>query len=462
MPIGAHPYIPNSVPAVRQAMLNAVGAHQASDLFASVPTELQVTGSLAIPPALVSEHDLQQHLERLLADVAGTNTLVSFLGGGAARHFVPALCDEIASRREFLTAYAGEGYSDHGKHQAWFEYQSLMAELLDMDFVSFPTYDWMAATSSAMLMAVRATGRSRLLVPDSMHPERRSHLHNFCRAGADRIEAVAFDPWNGGIDLEDLAGRLGDDLAALYVETPNYFGSVEVRLPEIVEAVHAVGAKCVVGVDPISLGVLAPPSAHGADIVVGDAQSLGLHLQAGGATCGFIASSQDPALVREYPTLLESITTTSHPDVWGFGWTSLDQTSFGKRDASDDITGTTSGLWAITAAVYLSSMGPAGMQEVGATIMSKSRYLAGRLVTLPGVEIGPTSVPFKELVVRFDDTGLSVVEINNRLLEQGILGGHDLSTEFPQLGQSALYCVTEVTPQEHIDRLVDALAELLR
>ena len=460
IPSNAHPYIPNSVPVVKQAMLEAIGARGATDLFASIPAKLQVAGPLPIPPALLSEHDLQGHIDQLLADVAGTNILVSFLGGGAARHFVPAVCDEIASRREFLTAYAGEAYSDHGKHQAWFEYQSLMGELLDMDFVSFPTYDWMAASSSAMLMAVRATGRSKILVPASMHPERRSHLHNFCRAGVDQIEEVAFDQATGGIDVVDLARRLEDDVAALYLENPNYFGGIELRLPEIVAAVHDVGAKSVVGVDPISLGVLAPPSTHGADIVVGDAQTLGLHMQAGGATCGFIASSDDPELVRQYPTLLESITTTSHPDVWGFGWTSLEQTSFGKRDASDDITGTTSGLWAITAAVYLSSMGPTGMQEVGTAIMSKSRYLAERLASLPGVELRPTSVPFKEMTVCFDDTGLTVAEINDRLLEQGILGGHDLSREFPQLGQSALYCVTEITPQEHIDRLVERLSEM--
>lgn len=460
IPSDAHPYIPNSVPAVKRAMLQAVGARGAADLFVSIPAELQVAGPLGVPPPLLSEHDLQAHIEQLLADVAGTNTLVSFLGGGAARHFVPAVCDEISSRREFLTAYAGEGYSDHGKHQAWFEYQSLMGELLDMDFVSFPTYDWMAASSSAMLMAVRVTGRSRILVPANMHPERRSHLHNFCRAGVDHIEEVAFDQATGGIDVVDLVRRLEDDVAALYLENPNYLGGIELRLPEIIATVHGVGAKCVVGVDPISLGVLAPPSAHGADIVVGDVQTLGLHMEAGGATCGFIASSDDPELVRQYPTLLESITTTSHPDVWGFGWTALEQTSFGKRDASDDITGTTSGLWAITAAVYLSSMGPTGMQEVGTTIMRKARYLADGLASIPGVELRPAGVPFKEMTVCFDDTGLTVAEINRRLLERGILGGHDLTLEFPQLGQSALYCVTEITPQRHVDRLVEALSEL--
>lgn len=456
----AHPYIPNSVPQVKQAMLDAVGAREPSDLFASIPAELQATGALEIPPALTSERDLKDHIEERLADVVGTDTLISFLGGGAARHFVPALCDEIASRREFLTAYAGEGYSDHGKHQAWFEYQSLMGELLDMDFVSFPTYDGMAASSSAMLMAVRATRRSRILVPATMHPERRSHLRNFCRAGVDHIEEVAFDPQTSGIDLDDLTARLGDDVAAVYLEHPNYLGGLEFGLPDVIAAAHDVGAKCVVGVDPISLGVLTPPSAHGADIVVGDTQPLGLHLQGGGATCGFIASAEDPDLVRQYPTLLESITTTAHPDVWGFGWASMEQTSFGKREASDDITGTTSGLWAITTAVYLASMGPQGIREVGAAIMGRSKYLARSLAAIPGVQVRPGTVPFKELTVRFEDTGHTVAMINEQLLERGILGGHDLSGEFPELGQSALYCVTEMTPPAHIDRLIDALTEV--
>lgn len=456
----AHPYIPNSVPHIKQRMLDVVGAATAADLFSSIPADLQLAQPLDLPSALLSEHDLKRHMAEMLADVVGTDELVSFLGGGCARHFVPAVCDEIAGRREFLTAYAGDAYSDHGKHQAWFEYQSLMGELLDMDFVSFPTYDAMAASSSALLMAARATGRSRVIVAESMHPDRRSHLANFARASLNAVDVVAIDRHTGLIDRDDLAAKLDSDVAALYLESPSYLGPIDPGLPELVEQAHDCGALAVVAVDPISLGVLAPPSTFGADLVVGDAQPLGLHPHGGGATCGFIASAQDPRLIAEYPTLLETIVDAEGEGAWGFGWTALDQTSFGRREAATDLTGTTSGLWAITVAVYLSVMGPAGMREVGETIMRRTRYAARRMAQVPGVELAFSAPFFKEIAVRFDGTGLTVAQINERLLEHGVLGGHDLSREFADLGQLALYCCTELTTKADIDQMVEALAQV--
>ena len=458
----AHPYIPNSAPEVRRALLDYLGLDDVSELYGAIPAQLRLGRDLRLPEAILSEHDLKAHVLDYLEDVVSTEDYASFLGGGCWKHFVPAVCDEINTRREFVTAYAGEAYSDHGKHQAWFEWQSLMGELLEADFVSLPTYDWMAAASSALLMAARLTGRGEVVVPRNLNPEKLSHMRNYCRAGLDAINTVPFDRSTGEIDPDHLAERLSPATAAVYVENPTFLGTIEGRVHEIVEIAHRAGALCVVGVDPISLGVLAPPATYGADLVVGEVQPLGAHIQAGGATCGFIAGNDDPRFAAEYPTLLETITTTDVEGSWGFGWATFERTSFSKRGLSEDFTGTTSGLWAITAAVYLSLLGPHGIREVGETIMQKTHYTMTRLEELPGVAIGPGATPFKEFVLDFTGTGHTVAEINRALLEYRILGGQDLSADFPELGQSALYCVTEVTPLEHIDRLVAALGRVFR
>lgn len=438
-------------------MLDYLGLDDVSELYGAIPAELRLGRALRLPDAILSEHDLKAHVLGLLDDVVSTADYASFLGGGCWKHFVPVVCDEINSRREFVTAYAGEAYSDHGKHQAWFEWQSLMGELLEADFVSLPTYDWMAAASSALLMAARLTGRSEVIVPRNLNPEKLSHMRNYCQAGLDAIRTVPFDRSTGEMDVDLLAEQLSPSTAAVYIENPTFLGTIEGRAPDVADAAHRAGALCVVGVDPISLGVLAPPAAYGADLVVGEVQPLGAHMQAGGATCGFIAGNDDPLFASEYPTLLETITTTEREGVWGFGWATFERTSFTKRGQSEDFTGTTSGLWAITAAVYLALLGPHGIREVGETIMQKAHYTRACLEELPGVSVGPTATPFKEFVVDFTGTGHTVAEVNTALMESRVFGGQDLSAEFPELGQSALYCVTEVTPLEHIDRLVAAL-----
>ena len=457
----AHPYIPNSAPEVRRAMLDYLGVGDVSDLYAAIPAELQLGRALDLPEPILSEHDLKTHVLGLLEDVVSTDDYASFLGGGCWKHFVPVVCDEINNRREFVTAYAGEAYSDHGKHQAWFEWQSLLGELLEADFVSLPTYDWMAAASSALLMAARLTGRGEVIVPRNLNPEKLSHMRNYCRAGLDDIRTVPFDPSTGEMDLDRLEAELSGSTAAVYFENPTFLGTIDGGGPEITEVAQRAGALAVVGVDPISLGVLAPPGAYGADLVVGEIQPLGIHMQAGGATCGFIAGRDDPRFAAEYPTLLETITPGDPEGAWGFGWATFERTSFSKRGLSEDFTGTTSGLWAITAAVYLALLGPHGIREVGETIMQKARYTRMRLEELPGVGSGPVATPFKEFVVDFTATGRTVGEINTTLLESRILGGQDLSADFPELGRSALYCVTEVTPAEHIDRLVSAMGEIV-
>jgi glycine dehydrogenase subunit 1 len=456
-----HPYIPNSGAELRQRMLATIGVERVEDLYDAIPGTLKLKRQLDLPPPIASEHGLRRHVEGILAKNRNCAELLNFRGAGCWQHYVPVICDEINRRGEFLTAYAGWSYSDHGKLQAIFEYQSLIGELVGMDVVSTPTYDWGAAADSAVAMACRITGRSQILVPTSMDRARLSQIRGFTKPVAAVIE-VAMDGKTGEIDRRDLAEKLSADTAAVYIEVPSFLGVVDGGAPDIVKRAHAKGALAVVGVDPISLGVLEAPGNYGADLVVGDLQPLGMHMYAGGGQAGFIASPDEPRFVDEYPSFLISLTPTQSTGEFGFGVGTLERTSYNKRHAAADYYGTTQWLWGITAAVYLSLMGPQGMRELGEGIMQRTAYAADRIGRLKGVKAPLLAGAFfKEFVVNFDRTGRSVAQINRRLLRQGVLGGKDLSHAFPALGQSALFCITEIHDSEAIDRLADALKESL-
>ena len=456
-----YPYIPNSVPEVKAEMLKVCGAKDIMELYAEIPEHLRFRGRMNLPEAILDECSLKRHLEGLLNKNKNCADFLSFLGAGCAQHFVPAVCDEINSRGEFLTAYVGESYADHGKWQALFEYCSLMGELLDMDVLSIPMYDGAQAAATSIRMAARINGRSEVIIPKTINPEvslvMKNYLHGVPKPDIDIIR-VGFDAETGRLDLQDLRRCVSSRTAAVFIENPSYLGFVETQAEEIGKIAREKGAEFIVYTDPISLGVLAPPAQYGATFACGDLHPLGIHMHGGGGQGGFVATGDDMKYVVEYKDLMFGITETVTEGEYGFGEVLFDRTSYGSRDKAKEFTGTSTGLWAITAGVYLALMGPKGMEEVGQTIMQKSQYAATCLSEVRGVKLQFRSPFFKEFVVNFDQTGKSVAEINKGLLERKIFGGKDLSKEFPEFGQSALYCVTETKTKEDIDRLADAMS----
>jgi len=456
-PRTVYPYIPNSAPEVRKEMLAEIGVNRIDELYEDIPEHLRLGRLLNLPEPLLSEGQLRRHVTGILAKNTSCQDFVSFLGAGCYNHDVPAVCDEINQRSEFLTAYAGEPYDDHGRFQALFEYQSMMGELLDMDVVNVPTYDGLQAAATAVRMAVRITGRRQILVAESISPQILSKMRDYCGPSIN-IDCVDMDRRTGQINLDRLAKALSPETAAVYFENPSYLGTLEARSDEIAALAHKAGALCVVGVDPISLGVIAPPSSYGADIVCGDIQALGIHMQYGGGHAGFIATRDEERYVMEYPSRLFGIAPTCSPGEYGFGDVAYDRTSFAKREEGTEFVGTASALWGITAGVYLALMGPRGMQELGTGIMQRVSYLTAQLNTIVGVKAPLFDAHhFKEFVVSFDETGQTVAQINASLLTQGIFGGVDLTRSFPEQGASALYCVTEKHTKADLDSLVDAL-----
>ena len=457
----AHPYIPNSAPEVKAKMLEEIGVKSIEELYEDIPENLRFKGKLNLPEAIRSEYDLKRHVESILAKNRSCKESISFLGAGCWPHYVPSVCDEINQRSEFLTAYAGEPYEDHGRFQALFEYESLMGELLDLDVVNVPTYDWCQAASTSIRMAGRITGRREILISDTVSPERLLAIRNYCRPVVD-IKMVNHDPESGLMDQNDLRSKMSSATSGIYFENPSYLGFIEHQGQEISDVAHENGALSVAGVDPVSLGVIVPPSHYGVDIVCGDIQGLGNHMSFGGGQGGFIATRDEERFVMEFPSRLFGITKTSVEGEYGFGDVAYDRTSFGTREEGKEFVGTHTALCGITAGVYLSLMGPKGLQELGQTIMQRSQYAMKTLSEIKGVKAPFFASPhFKEFVVDFRKTGKTVEEINKCLLERNIFGGFDLSSEFSELDNCALFCVTEIHARDDIDSLVHALKECL-
>lgn len=463
-----HPYMPNSAPGNRQAMLDALGLTSVEEIYGrNIPPELRYRGTMDIPAPILSEHALKRHVMGILDRNVSCEEYDSFLGAGCYDHYVPAICDEINGRAEFLTGYCGDTYSDHGKMQAIFEYTSMLGELLDMDVVSYTLYDGGQAVCSALRMAVRiqaADGhpqRRTILVPETMHPDVLSQLRNYCRHAA-QVEVLPCVPATGRMDLDALRAALGrGTTAVVFFEDPSYLGFWEEQAREIADLAHGAGALVCVQPDVASLGVVRPPVQYGADLVCGDIQPLGMHLQFGGGCAGFIATPYDERYIMQYPTYLYSIVRTEQEGRYGWGRALNQRCSHGAREKANEYFGTETGLWSITAAVYLALMGPQGMRELGANILQMCRYAQRKLSEVPGLTVNKLGgLNFQEFVVGFEGFGMTVAQVNEALLAHRIFGGKDLSGDFPFLGQSALYCVTEKTTCAQVDRLAAALTAI--
>ena len=277
-------------------MLKEVGISSVEDIYAEIPKHLRLKGKLNVPGPIPSECELRRHVEELLGKNKNCKDYLNFLGGGCWQHYVPSVCTTIMERDEFLTAYVGESMADHGKFQAQFEFASCIGELLDMEAVNTPTYDWGMAAATSVRMASRITGRSEALIVRTVAPDRLSCMKNYALSVVPNIKLVENDRKTGLMNLKDLKRKISANTAAVYFENPSYLGFIETQGAEISKIAHDAGAIVCVGVDPASLGVLEPPIHYGADIVVGDIQPLGIPMYWGGGLGGFVATPTNPSM----------------------------------------------------------------------------------------------------------------------------------------------------------------------
>ena len=452
-----HPYIPNSVPEVKGRMMREIGIDDVEELFSDLPVKSR-------PPNLpgpMTEYELRRHIEGILAK--SRDDLVVFCGSGCWPHYVPAVVDEIINRTEFKTAYLGEPEAEKGKMQALFEFQSLVAELIEMDVVINSVYSESSAAGEAANMARRLTGRSEILVPRNMNIEKLQVMKSYTEWSGGRINPIAYRHKDGRLDINDLRKKISSKTAAVFIDNPSYLGVLEDQVDGIAETAHGHGALYLVSVDPSSLGVMRPPGDYDADIVVGSGQPLGLHMNYGGNSLGFFGCRSEQRYLDQLPGYVAAITTTIDGKDKAYLDTLWEKRHFFfQRENATSMIGSSSNLCAIGAAVYLSLLGPQGMRDLGEGIIQRTAYAIQEISRIKRIQTPIFNRPhFKEFTINFDRTGKTVKEVNRVLLNRhGIVGGKDLSVDFPELGQSALFCVTEVHVSEDIDRLADAIRQL--
>ena len=457
-----HPYIPNSQPEIKKEMMQEIDIKNIDELYADIPEKYRLKKPLNIPEAL-SEFEVKRHVETLLSKNKTCNDMPVFLGAGCWPHYVPAVVKEIVQRSEFLTAYTPyQPEISQGMLQALFEYQSMICELTSMDVANCSMYDCASALGEAARMAARITGRREILIPKIIHPERAATLKVYAEPPGIMIEQLAYERENGQINLEDLKNKISDKTAAVYIENPSYLGFIETQVDEISEEAHAHGALFIVGVDPTSLGILKPPGEYDADIVIGEAQPLGNAMNFGGPLLGIFACRGDMNLIRQMPGRIIGLTTTMDGGGQGFCMALQTREQHIRREKATSNICSNEALCAVASAVYMALLGPQGLRELGETIMYKANYAMRLISEIDGVK-APIfkSAHFKEFTVNFDGAGLSVKEVHKKLLQHKIHGGKDISKEVPKLGQTAIYCVTEVHSKEEIERLAEVLKEVL-
>jgi glycine dehydrogenase subunit 1 len=459
----SHPYIPNSLSHVKEEMMREMGIRSIDELYTDVPEKYHLKDSLNLPANGLSEFDVKKHVETLLSKNKTGKDMPIFLGAGCWPHYVPAVVNEIVQRSELLTAYTPyQPEIAQGMLQALFEYQSMICELTNMEVANCSMYDWASALGEAARMAARVKGRNEVLIPKIVHPERKETLEAYADPAGIRIETISYDREDGQINLEELEEKISNRTAAVYIENPSYLGMIEEQVEKIGREAHMHDALFIVGVDPTSLGILKPPGEYEADIVVGEAQPLGNAMNYGGPLLGMMACRDDMSLIRQMPGRVIGLTTTINESRNGFCMALQTREQHIRREKATSNICSNEALCAVASAVYMALLGPGGMRELGETIMYKANYAMQLLSRIDRVRTPVfRSAHFKEFTVNFDGAGLTAAEVNAKLLSCHIHGGRDISKEFPELGQTALYCVTEVHSKEEIERLAEALNEIL-
>ncbi|QBS37981.1 aminomethyl-transferring glycine dehydrogenase subunit GcvPA [Thermaerobacter sp. FW80] len=433
----------------REAMLAALGIASVDELFRDIPPELRLGRPLDLPPAL-TEPELVAHLEALAAANPGT-TKVCFLGGGVYDHFIPSVVPYLAGRGEFATAYTPyQPEVSQGTLRAIFEFQTMIAELTGLDVANASMYDGATALAEAAFMAVNIARRERIVVLGGVHPEARQVLQTYAAGQALPVTVVPVDPEQGTTDLAALDRVLAaGDVACVLIQQPNFYGCLE-PAPEIARRAKGAGAMVVVSADPVSLGLLEAPGRYGADIVVGDGQSLGLPMAYGGPHFGFFACRAE--YVRRLPGRIVG-RTVDRRGREGYVLTLQTREQHIRRDRATSNICTNHSLMALAATIHLAALGPRGLRQLAELCLHKAHYLAERIEALPGFRRVFRAPFFKEFVVACQRPGFDPAAA---ALDAGYLVGPDLGRWEPGRRGQLLVAVTERRTRAEMDGLVAA------
>ncbi|ERI95382.1 glycine dehydrogenase [Clostridiales bacterium oral taxon 876 str. F0540] len=438
------PYIPNT-DSDQKKMLESIGIKSTDELFKDIPENLQLNRRLNINKPM-SELEVSRDLKNLSDKNLNNEDLICFLGAGAYDHYIPSVVKHITSRSEFYTAYTPyQPEISQGTLQAIFEYQTMIAELTGMEVSNASMYDGATACAEAAMISMENTKRKNIVVSKTVHPDTRKVLDTYIKFHGGTI--IEVDSKDGETNVEQLQTVVDKNTAAVIVQNPNFFGIVE-NLTEVEKIVHSNKSIFIMSVDPISLGILKTPGEIGADIVVGEGQSLGNAMNFGGPYLGFMASTAK--LMRKMPGRIVGQT----EDVDGkraFVLTLQAREQHIRRQKATSNICSNQSLNALAAAVYMSVMGKEGIKEAALQSLKKSHYAYNQLIKSGTCKPVFNKPFFKEFVV---ETVLDSDKVNDELLQSGILGGYSLEKDYSELKNSLLFCVTEKRSKEEIDKLV--------
>jgi glycine dehydrogenase subunit 1 len=445
-------YVPTT-PEERAAMLEVLGMSSAEELFDVIPSEIRFPGiDIGCP---LGEMEVTEAVEALAAMNRAASGVPMFLGAGAYRHFIPSAVGAVLGRSEFATAYTPyQPEVSQGTLQASFEFQSLICDLTAMEVTNASVYDGASAVAEAVLMALRLTGRERVVLSGGVAPRYRDTLKTYVGSRAVEIETTSVRSGaDGEIAEDDVAAAIDEHTACCVVSQPTFFGAIA-DLGRIVEAAHRVGALVVFVYNPTSLGILRPPGAWGADIAVAEGQPLGIPLSFGGPYVGLMSCRAE--LVRQMPGRIVGQTIDAQGRR-GFVLTLQAREQHIRREKATSNICTSQTLISFGVAAYLALLGPGGLRDVAEACARRAREAAERLAGTAGVQVITPRPFFHEFAVR---TSLPAAEVNRRLLERGIIGGYALGADYPGLDDALLFCCTEVTTPAQIETLSQALRDI--
>jgi glycine dehydrogenase subunit 1 len=439
-------YLPKST-ADREAMLKSIGAHSVEELFEPIPAEYRLQRDLAVPRQMAESEIVEWFRNRSREN--GDN-YCSFLGAGAYYHYRPVIIDSLISRGEFLTAYTPyQAEVSQGTLQSIFEFQTMITELTGMEVANASMYDGSTAATEAVMMASRLTGRHATVVARSLHPEYREVLETYAGQQGLKLSPVGFRE-HGRVDLKQLESAVTPQTACVLIQSPNFFGTIE-DVAAVGEIAHKHGALLVVAIsEAIALGIVEPP--RQADIVAMEAQSFGVPLGFGGPYCGVIATREQ--FVRQMPGRLVG-QTVDRSGKRGFVLTLATREQHIRREKATSNICTNQALVALMANIFMTIYGKVGLRELAKQNLAKAAYAASQFGRHAQV-LFSGSPRFNEFVVQTQE---DPYVINSRLLGHKIVGGLPLKKFFPELGNAALWCCTEMTTRSAIDTAVGMLAE---
>ncbi|MCM2607194.1 aminomethyl-transferring glycine dehydrogenase subunit GcvPA [Rossellomorea marisflavi] len=443
-----HRYLPMTDQDQRE-MLDSIGVDSVDALFEDIPEEVRFKGDYNIKKAK-SETELVKELSALAAKNADLRSHASFLGVGVYDHYMPIIVDHVLSRSEFYTAYTPyQPEISQGELQAIFEFQTMICELTGMDVANSSMYDGGTSLAEAAMLSAGQTRRKKVLVSAAVHPESKDVLRSYAKG--QYIDVVEVPHKDGVTDLEALENLIGDDVAAVIVQYPNFFGRIE-DLQAIEAITHGSKAMFVVSSNPLALGALTPPGKFGADIVIGDAQPFGIPSAFGGPHCGYFAVSKK--LMRKVPGRLVG-QTVDEDGVRGFVLTLQAREQHIRRDKATSNICSNQALNALAASVAMTALGKQGVKEMAIQNIQKAHY-AKKALKSAGLELAFEGPSFNEFVVKLK---APVRDLNLHLIQKGMIGGYDLGLTDETLANHMLVAVTELRSKEEIDAFAKELGD---